>query len=214
MSGSSERIRQAEAGVVASLEDGRSASAFGGGSPDFTAGFVSLYPQLRAIASMVMRKERASHTLQPTAVVSEVFLRLADREGAPFESESHLLAYAASTMRSILVDHARSRSSLRRGGNRRAAVPMELLAADLGPGVDLLEIDDALAALAEADERAARVVEARVFGGLTIEEVAEAFGMSLSTVSRDWRFGRAFLAEQLKSDGAPIGRRVEGEVEA
>ncbi|MFM1824352.1 MAG: hypothetical protein RI967_2618 [Planctomycetota bacterium] len=214
MSGSSERIRQAEAGVVASLEGGRSVSASGGGSPDFTAGFVSLYPQLRAIASMVMRKERASHTLQPTAVVSEVFLRLADRDGDPFESESHLLAYAASTMRSILVDHARSRASLRRGGNRRAAVPMELLAADLGPVVDLLEIDDALAALAEADERAARVVEARVFGGLTIEEVAEAFGMSLSTVSRDWRFGRAFLAEQLKSDGAPIGRRVEGEVEA
>lgn len=171
--------------------------------PDFTSGFVTLYPQLRTIASMVMRKERASHTLQPTAVVSEVFLRLVDREGDPFESEAHLLAYAASTMRSILVDHARSRASLRRGGNRRASVPMDLLEADLGPGVDLIEIDDALAALTAADERSARVVEARVFGGLTIEEVAEAFGMSLSTVSRDWRFGRAFLAEQLRADATP-----------
>jgi RNA polymerase sigma factor (TIGR02999 family) len=166
--------------------------------------FGSVYPQLRAMAATMMRRERASHTLQPTAVVSEAFLRLASRETEePFASESHLLAYAATTMRSVLVDHARRRMSKKRGRAVTSDAGLfELLSATTGPGVDLLEIDDALKALEAADARAARVVEARVFGGLTIEEVAEAMDLSLSSVSRDWRFGRAFLAGQLSVDGA------------
>lgn len=174
-------------------------------------GFGSVYPQLRSMAAALMRHERASHTLQPTAVVSEAFLRLAARdEQEHFSSEAHLLAYAAATMRSVLVDHARRRSSKKRG--RGAAADgnlIELLSSTTGSGVDLLEIDDALKALEAADARAARVVEARVFGGLTIEEVAEAMDLSLSSVSRDWRFGRAFLAEQLSEDGDASGSQEE-----
>jgi RNA polymerase sigma factor (TIGR02999 family) len=153
------------------------------------------------MAATMMRRERVAHTLQPTAVVSEAFVRLAGREeDKSFDTEAHLLAYAATTMRAILVDHARRRMSKKRGhGGSRSieAVPMELIASGVDASVDVLEIDDALRALEAADARAARVVEARVFGGLTIEEVAEVMGVSLSSVSRDWRFGRAFLAEQL-----------------
>lgn len=166
-------------------------------------GFSAIYPQLRALASAMMSRERVSHTLQPTAVVSEAFLRIADRRSSEFESESHLLAYAATAMRSILVDHARRRRSKKRGSGAQVGADMIAdLAIDEKSCVDLLEVDDALKALAEADERASKVVEARIFGGLSIEETAEALNLSLSTVSRDWRFGRAFLAGQLSSDGA------------
>lgn len=178
-----------------------------------STGFESMYPQLRAMAASLMRRERSSHTLQPTAVVSEAFLRLATRDNdAPFESESHLLAYAARTMRTVLVDHARKRLSKKRGrGANCGATPLEAIATEADSGINLLEIDDALKALEAADARAARVVEARVFGGLTIEEVAEAMQLSLSSVSRDWRFGRAFLSEQLSdSDGHVIGAESSG----
>jgi RNA polymerase sigma factor (TIGR02999 family) len=166
-------------------------------------GFSAIYPQLRALAAAMMSRERASHTLQPTAVVSEAFLRIADRQGSDFQSESHLLAYAATAMRSILVDHARRRHSKKRSSGAKVGSDMIAdLAVDPKVGVDLLEIDDALRALEEADPRSSKVVEARIFGGLSIEETAEALGLSLSTVSRDWRFGRAFLAGQLSQDGA------------
>lgn len=173
-------------------------------------GFGAMYPQLRALASSLMSRERVSHTLQPTAVVSEAFLRLADRRGSDFESESHLLAYAATAMRSILVDHARRRRSKKRGsGAQIGADAIADLAVAETSDVDLLEIDDALRALESADARAAKVVEARVFGGLSIEETAEALDLSLSTVSRDWRFGRAFLAGQLSRDGV-AGPELDG----
>lgn len=126
-------------------------------------GFGAMYPQLRALASSLMSRERMSHTLQPTAVVSEAFLRLADRRGADFESESHLLAYAATAMRSILVDHARRRRSKKRGsGAQIGSDAIADLAIAETSDVDLLEIDDALRALEAADARAAKVVEARL----------------------------------------------------
>ena len=175
-------------------------------------GFGAMYPQLRALASSLMSRERMSHTLQPTAVVSEAFLRLADRRGADFESESHLLAYAATAMRSILVDHARRRRSKKRGsGAQIGSDAIADLAIAETSDVDLLEIDDALRALEAADARAAKVVEARVFGGLSIEETAGALDLSLSTVSRDWRFGRAFLAGQLSRDGSAGTECDDGE---
>jgi RNA polymerase sigma factor (TIGR02999 family) len=183
-----------------------SANPGGGSAHRLSTGFGAVYPQLRAMARSLMRRERASHTLQPTAVVSEAFLRLAGRENdAPFESEAHLMAYAATTMRAVLVDHARRRNSKKRGmGGAADCGLLDAIAPAAIARTDLLEIDDALKALEAADPRAARVVEARVFGGMTIEEVAEAMQLSLSSVSRDWRFGRAFLSEQL-SDELGVG---------
>jgi len=174
--------------------------------------FGLIYPQLRSMAAALMRHERASHTLQPTAIVNEAFLRLAALDCAKhFASEAHLLAYTATTMRSVLVDHVRRRSSKKRGRGAAAADGnlLEFLSTSTGNEVDLIEIDDVLNALEAVDARVARVVEARLFGGLTVAECAEAMGLSLSTVSRDWRFGRAFLAAQLSDDGTTISTAKE-----
>ena len=161
-------------------------------------GFGEIYPQLRSMASVLMRQERASHTLQPTAIVSEAFLRLAHRDASEFASSSNLLAVAAHAMRCVLVDHARSRGAAKRGASRRAGdAALAFVAASTVDPAEVLAIDEALAELAEMDERAARVLECKVFAGMTVAEITEALGVSRPTVNRDWRFGRAFLAQKL-----------------
>ena len=161
-------------------------------------GFGEIYPQLRSMASVLMRQERASHTLQPTAIVSEAFLRLAHRRPEEFATASNLLAVSAHAMRCVLVDHARSRGAAKRGASRRAgdAALAFVAAAQVDPA-DVVAIDEALTELAEMDERAARVLECKVFAGMTVAEITEALGVSRPTVNRDWRFGRAFLAQKL-----------------
>jgi len=161
-------------------------------------GFGEIYPQLRSMASVLMRQERASHTLQPTAIVSEAFLRLAHRRPDEFASASNLLAVSAHAMRCVLVDHARSRGAAKRGASRRAGDAALAFVADsqVDPA-DVVAIDEALKELAEMDERAARVLECKVFAGMTVAEITEALGVSRPTVNRDWRFGRAFLAQKL-----------------
>ena len=161
-------------------------------------GFGEIYPQLRSMASVLMRQERASHTLQPTAIVSEAFLRLAHRDASEFASSSNLLAVAAHAMRCVLVDHARSRGAAKRGASRRAGdAALAFVAASTVDPADVLAIDEALAELEEMDQRAARVLECKVFAGMTVAEITEALGVSRPTVNRDWRFGRAFLAQKL-----------------
>jgi RNA polymerase sigma-70 factor, ECF subfamily len=155
-----------------------------------------LYAELHEIAARHMHGERADHTLQPTALVHEAFLRLAGSNGS-FEDRTHFLRAASQAMRRVLVDHARARNAAKRGGALRVTLD-EGLAGHDDPLVDLLVLDDALTRLAEAEPRWAQVVELRYFGGLEVTEVAAALGVSTATVKRDWRFARAWLARALQ----------------
>lgn len=157
-----------------------------------------LYEQLRALAQRQMGRERAGHTLQPTALAHEAFLRLADGTEVPWADRAHLLGVAAHVLRQILVEHARSRGRQKRGGDRhRVTLQAELLAAAEDRALDTLTLDEALERLAALHERQARVVELRFFGGLDVEEVAEVLGVSPRTVKGDWRLARAWLRREL-----------------
>jgi RNA polymerase sigma factor (TIGR02999 family) len=153
-----------------------------------------VYDELRAIAAQKMRSERADHTLQPTALVNEAFLRLVDQTRVQWQGRAHFCAVAASMMRRILVDHARRRDADKRGAGQRPVVLDEAFAPSGGQNpVDIVALDDLLNRLAELNERHARVVELRFFGGLTVEETAHALGISPATVKNDWRAARAWL---------------------
>lgn len=152
-----------------------------------------LYDELRAIARHQMRVERADHTLAPTALVHEAWLRLRDRDARAFHDRSHFLRTAAQVMRHILVDHARARQAAKRDGGVRVTLDPNL-SDHLQPGVDLLALDDALRRLEAAEPRWARVVELRFFAGFEMAEIAELLEVSVSTVKRDWQFARSWLA--------------------
>jgi RNA polymerase sigma-70 factor, ECF subfamily len=155
--------------------------------------------ELRAIAAGLLRRERADHTLQPTALVNEAWMRLVGSPGeAGPEGRRHFFALAAKVMRQVLVDHARRRASEKRGGGQSALPLDEVLASVEVEGLDVLDLNGALEDLAALDERQARVVELRFFGGLEAEETAEVLGVSLSTVEREWRAARAWLWQRLK----------------
>jgi RNA polymerase sigma factor (TIGR02999 family) len=160
-----------------------------------------LYPQLRAVAHRSFRKQSGMHTLQTTGLVHEAFLKLSQSGGLTLNDRSHFLAVCAHVMRRILVDEARSRVSLKRGGGV-AQVPFEenLHAGVLQPS-ELVRLNDALIALAKVDRRKSQVIELRFFGGLSVEETAEALGISRETVLRDWRFGRAWLKSEMETAG-------------
>jgi RNA polymerase sigma factor (TIGR02999 family) len=161
-----------------------------------------LYEELRSLARREMAGERPDHTLQPTALAHEAYLRLAPDRNGGFESRGQFLAAAAVAIRRVLVEHARSRARLKRGGDRAR---VELSCVDpAGPVPDdaLLELDEALVLLAEEFPVHARTVELRFFSGLTIEEIAAHRGVSVSTIQREWRFARAWLRGEL---GEPDG---------
>lgn len=156
-----------------------------------------LYKELRRAAAGILRRERPNHTLQPTALVNEAYLRLAAQAGPAFGSRAQFLAAASHLMREILIDYARARNRAKRGGGK-AALSIEdagRLAAE--EGVDLLALDEALHRLERIDAQQRRIVELRYFGGLSIEEAAEALGVSPATVKRDWRTARAWLHREL-----------------
>ena len=155
-----------------------------------------VYGELRSIAAGQLRRERPDHTLQPTALVHEAFLRLIGQDRVQWQSRSHFLGVAAQAMRRVLVDHARRRRAHKRGADPRR-VSMEETDLALAPDVDLLELDDCLARLQALDSRQARVVELRVFAGCTMEEIAEALGISESTAKRHWRLARVWLRAAL-----------------
>lgn len=161
-----------------------------------------VYDELRALAGGYLRRQAQGHTLQPTALVHEAYLRVADRSGSSFEGRAHFSALCAVAMRCILSDHARRRQAAKRGGVHERVGLTDLDVPGNRPPVDALALDEALTELARRDERQARVVEYRYFGGLTVLEVAEVLGVSRSTVEDDWRMARAWLRVQLKeSDG-------------
>jgi RNA polymerase sigma-70 factor (ECF subfamily) len=156
-----------------------------------------VHEELHRIARGCMRGERAGHSLQATALVNEAYLRLIGAQQVDWQNRVHFLAVSARLMRRILVDFARSKKYQKRGGGAQAVTLDEALIVE-EPGKDLVALDDALEALAKMDERKAKVVEMRFFGGLTVEETATALGVSPDTVMRDWRLAKAWLLRELR----------------
>ena len=156
-----------------------------------------LYEELRRMARGQLRRERSDHTLQPTELVSEAYLRLV-AGAASFENKAHFFGAASIAMRRILVDHARQRASQKRGGALQRVTFADLAVETEDPNVDLVALDEALVELEAKDGRLAKLVNLRFFGGLSIKQSAELLGLSPATVKRDWAFARAWLLERMQ----------------
>lgn len=167
----------------------------------------ALYDELHRLARRCMAGERARHSLQPTALVNEAYLRLIDTRRVQWQNREHFLAMAARQMRRVLVDIARAKGYQKRGGAAVHVTFDEALPVLQEPGRDLVALDDALDALAQVDERKARVVEMRFFGGLSVEQSARALQVSVDTVMRDWKMAKAWLLRELKQPVAPVSGR-------
>jgi RNA polymerase sigma factor (TIGR02999 family) len=157
-----------------------------------------VYAELHRQAASYLRRERVGHTLQPTALINEVYLKLIDQKNVNWQNRAHFFGIAAQAMRRILVDHAKSRHRAKRGGNAEN-LPIEAaeFAISRTNSVDLVALDEALSRLAELDERQARIVELRFFSGMSVEETAEIMGISAATVKNDWRSAKAWLFSEL-----------------
>lgn len=162
-----------------------------------------VYDELRRLAAQRLNRDSPEQTIQPTALVHEAYLRLVGAEdGQHWNSRGHFFAAAAQAMRRILVENARRKRSLKRGGElNRADVELESLPAD-AQNVDLVALDEALGKLAAKDARKARLVELRFFSGLTLEQAADALGVSQATAQRDWIFARAWLHREIAEEGS------------
>jgi RNA polymerase sigma factor (TIGR02999 family) len=156
-----------------------------------------VYAELRRLAASYLRRQRSDHTLQPTALVHEAYLRLVDEKNIKWQNRAHFYGMAAQMMRSILIDYARNRAAMKRGGGARK---LSLSVADRladAPDLDLVALDDALKTLAAIDPRQGRIVELRFFGGLGIEDTAEVLQVSPATVKREWRMAKAWLYQEI-----------------
>ena len=156
-----------------------------------------VHAELRRLARRQMRRERDGHTLQTTALVNEAYLRLVDLSRIRWQDRAHFFAMSARLMRRILVDHARSRQYVKRGGGAWRVTFDEALVASAEPAADLVALDEALQVLARVDARKSHVVELRYFGGLSVDETAEALHVSPETVMRDWRLAKAWLLREI-----------------
>lgn len=156
------------------------------------------YKELRRLAGHYMKSERPDHTLQPTALVHEVYLRIFADQPLEWNDQKHFFAVAAKQMRRVLLDYARANGAERRGGDYQRLPLQDIEALPSKPSADLLDLDRALEDLSKVDPRAGQVVELRYFGGLTEAEAASVLGISVATLKRDWEFGRAFIARQLR----------------
>lgn len=159
-----------------------------------------VYDELRALAGAYLSRERPDHTLDATALVHEAYVRLAGECKIDWQSRAHFFAIAARAMRQVLVNYARTKNAQKRGGGARAVTLEDALALFEKPAINLLALDEALTALETQDETLARVVEYRFFGGMTVEETAEALGLSERTVRRAWATARARLHRELWMD--------------
>jgi RNA polymerase sigma factor (TIGR02999 family) len=162
-----------------------------------------LYDELRRLAAQLIAQEKPGHTLQPTALVHEAYVRLASGPGTPWQSRGHFFAAAAEAMRRILVESARRKKRLKHGGGWQKADLDDALLAVEAPSDDILAIDEALEQLERKDEQAARLVKLIYFAGLTTEEAAEVLGISVRTAYRDWEYARAWLYRRLEGDQPP-----------
>lgn len=156
-----------------------------------------IYDELKRIASNYLRRERVGHTLQPTALVNEAYLKMIDITQVKWQNKAHFLGVAANQMRRILVDHARKHNAEKRGGEFHLITLNEEIDKAIEQSSELLALDDALIELAKMDPIKAKVVELRYFGGLTVEETAEVLGVSEITIKRHWRMTKAWLYGQL-----------------
>jgi RNA polymerase sigma factor (TIGR02999 family) len=156
-----------------------------------------VYEELRRMANHYMRNERRGHTLQTSALVNEAYLRLVDHENIEWQNRAHFFGVAAQAMRRILVDHARTRNYQKRGGGAQQVSLDEAMTLAGDRAAELIALDDALRELARMDERKSRVVELRYFGGLSLEETAEALSVSIPTVTRDWNTAKAWLMREI-----------------
>ena len=175
-------------------------SAVGGDQDALNNLFPLVYDELRRLAAGQLRDERTGHTLQPTALVHEVFEKLINVSQFDFQGRAQFLALASRAMRRVLVDHARGLARFKRGGGWQRVELDEAFSLTEDDLPDLVELDRALSVLAENSERQAKIVELRFFGGLEVDMVAETLGISRSTVEREWRVARAWLAYTLKGD--------------
>ena len=156
-----------------------------------------VYQELHRLAQSYLRRERSDHTLQPTALINEAYLRLIEHDAPEWQSRNHFFGVAARLMRQILVEHARSRGAEKRGAGAVNLALDEALDYSHDQAAELVALDDALNALAEFDERKCRVIELRYFGGLSVEETAEVLGISVPTAVRDQRMAQAWLHREL-----------------
>jgi RNA polymerase sigma factor (TIGR02999 family) len=156
-----------------------------------------VYQELHRLAGRYMRRERPDHTLQTTALLNEAYLRLVDSSRVQWQNRAHFFAVAAQLMRRVLVDFARSRQYKKRGGDWQQVTLSEGIPVTCHGDADLVAVNEALEALSRLDPRKARVVELRFFGGLSLEETAEALNISTDTVGRDWRAAKAWLTREL-----------------
>ena len=158
----------------------------------------AVYDELRRLASNYLRRERQGHTLQPTALVHEAYIRLVDQTRVEWQNRAHFFGVAAQMMRRILVDHARGQQAEKRGGDVQKISLDENIDVSALRASELVALDEALERLAEIDPQKSRLVELRFFGGLSVEETAEVLGVSAPTVKRQWRMAKAWLYGQVK----------------
>ena len=158
-----------------------------------------VYRELRKLAHGYLRQERSDHTLQPTALINEAYLRLVKQDFPEWQSRRHFYGVAAQLMRQILVEHARGRAADKRGGGERKFSLDEALSFSGEKAAELVALDDALLALAKFDERKVRIIELRYFGGLSLEETAEALGISVTTIGHEMRVARAWLRREMET---------------
>jgi RNA polymerase sigma-70 factor, ECF subfamily len=179
-------------------------AAWGGGDQAALDELMPLvHAELRRLAARCLRREDPGHTLQASALVNEAYLRLVDVKKISWQNRAHFFAISGRLMRRILVDHARSRRYLKRGGGVQRVSLDEAMTAGSEKGRDLVALDDALTALAAVDARKSDVVELRFFGGLSVNETAEALGVSPETVMRDWKMAKVWLLRELDATDAP-----------
>ncbi len=163
----------------------------------------AIYGDLERLAAAQLRRERTDHTLNPTALVHEAYIRLVNQRDAQWNDRLHFFSIAARVIRRVLTDHARERNALKRGGGNHPIRIEHHEPADTPRDIDLIALDEALAQLATLSERQARIVELRFFGGLSVTEIAEALSIGARTVDREWRAARAWLALQLSETSQP-----------
>lgn len=161
-----------------------------------------VYAELHRMAHRYMSRENPGQTLQTTALVNEVYLKMADAKNSDWKDRAHFFAVSANIMRHILVDRARSKQAVMHGGGLNRVDLDDIVEIPEAPNVDYLALNEALERLAEMDERKSRIVELRFFGGLTNEEIAEVLKVSADTVMRDWRFAKAWLQSELNGDNS------------